>query len=107
MAGCAAIEMVLEIEAEKGFAEVGARMERLSTDSHQAQETLSRSLAKTVTYRVVIMILDFSTLYLFTGKIKIAVGFMVVSNVYTTVAYLLHERIWDRVKWGKAIYKVA
>lgn len=82
-------------------------MERLSTDSHQAQETLSRSVAKTVTYRVVIMILDFSTLYLFTGKVKIAVGFMVVSNVYTTVAYLLHERIWDRVRWGKTIYKVA
>ena len=53
------------------------------------------------------MILDFSTIYLFTHKAKIAAGFMVVSNAYTTVGYFAHERIWDRVKWGTAIYKVS
>jgi uncharacterized membrane protein len=82
-------------------------MERLSAESHHSRESLSRSITKTVTYRVLIMILDFSTIYLLTGKVKIAVGFMVASNVYTTIAYFAHERIWDRVKWGKAIYKVA
>lgn len=82
-------------------------MEQLSAESHHSRETLSRSIVKTVTYRVFIMILDFSTIYLFTGKVKIAFGFMVVSNVYTTVGYFVHERIWDRVKWGKAIYKVS
>jgi uncharacterized membrane protein len=82
-------------------------MERLSTESHHSQETLSRSVTKTATYRVLIMILDFSTIYLLTGKVKIAVGFMVASNVYTTIAYFVHERIWDRFKWGKTIYKVA
>jgi len=46
-------------------------------------------------------------IYLFTGKAKIALGFMVVSNVYTTVEYFAHERIWDRIKWGKAIYTVS
>jgi uncharacterized membrane protein len=82
-------------------------MARLSAESHHSQESLSRSITKTVTYRGLIMILDFSTIYLLTGKAKIAVGFMVASNVYTTIAYFVHERIWDRVKWGKAIYKVA
>jgi uncharacterized membrane protein len=82
-------------------------MEQLSAESHHSRETLSRSIAKTVTYRVLIMILDFSTIYLFTGKAKIALGFMVVSNVYTTVGYFAHERIWDRIKWGKAMYKVS
>ncbi|MGA9799065.1 MAG: DUF2061 domain-containing protein [Terriglobales bacterium] len=82
-------------------------MERLAVKSHHSEETLARSIAKTATYRVLIMILDFSTIYLFTGKVKIAVGFMVASNVYTTVAYFVHERIWDRVKWGKTIYKLS
>jgi adenylylsulfate kinase len=82
-------------------------MEQLSAESYHSRETLSRSIAKTVTYRVLIMILDFSTIYLFTGKAKIALGFMVVSNVYTTVGYFAHERIWDRIKWGKAIYKIS
>ena len=59
-----------------------------------------RSVVKAVTYRGVIMCLDFITLYLFTGALRIAIGFMIASNVYTTVAYLLHERLWARLKWG-------
>ena len=82
-------------------------MEQLSAESHHSRETLTRSVVKTLTYRVLIMILDFSTIYLFTGKAKVAVGFMVVSNLYTTVGYFLHERLWDRTKWGKAIYRAS
>ena len=26
---------------------------------------------------------------------------MIVSNVYTTVGYFVHERIWARVGWGR------
>jgi uncharacterized membrane protein len=61
---------------------------------------LRRSFVKAVTYRVVIMCLDFGTVFIFTGALRIALGFMIASNVYTTVAYLLHERIWSRVTWG-------
>ena len=64
-------------------------------------ETLKRSMVKTISYRTIIIILDFGTLYLFTGKIKVAVGFTIISNLYTTVAYFFHERIWDKVKWGR------
>ncbi len=64
-------------------------------------ETLKRSIVKTISYRIIILILDFTSIYIFTGQIKIAFGFMVVSNVYTTVGYFFHERIWDKIKWGK------
>jgi adenylylsulfate kinase len=80
-------------------------IEKLHPDKHHAVETLHRSIVKTVSYRVVILILDFTAIYLFTGKIKIALGFMIVSNIYTTLGYFIHERIWDRIKWGKIIYK--
>ena len=80
-------------------------IEKLHPDRHNAVETLRRSVVKTVSYRAVILILDFTAIYLFTGKIKIALGFMIVSNIYTTLGYFLHERIWDRIKWGKIIYK--
>jgi uncharacterized membrane protein len=59
-----------------------------------------RSITKAVTYRLVIMVLDFATIYLFTGRVHIALGFMVASNIYTTVAYFIHERIWARIPWG-------
>jgi uncharacterized membrane protein len=80
-------------------------IEKLHPDRHHAVETLRRSVVKTVSYRVVILILDFAAIYLFTGQIKIALGFMIVSNIYTTLGYFIHERIWDKIKWGKIIYK--
>ena len=61
---------------------------------------LRRSVVKAVTYRLLIMCLDFATIYLFTGALTVAFGFMIASNVYTTVAYFAHERLWARVKWG-------
>jgi len=60
---------------------------------------------KPLVTRVVILILDFISIYLFTGQIKVAFGFMIVSNIYTTFGYFFHERIWDKIKWGKIIYK--
>ena len=39
-----------------------------------------RSVAKAITYRVVIMSLDFITIYLFTGTVRVALGFMIASN---------------------------
>jgi uncharacterized membrane protein len=59
-----------------------------------------RTVVKAITYRILIMCLDFATIYLFTGTLKVAIGFMIVSNIYTTIAYVVHERLWTRVKWG-------
>lgn len=59
-----------------------------------------RSVVKAVTYRSIIVCLDFLAVYLFTGRLEIAGGFMVVSNLYTTLVYLLNERAWARIKWG-------
>jgi uncharacterized membrane protein len=59
-----------------------------------------RSIVKALTYRVFIVCLDFVVIYLLTGKATVAAGFMVVSNIYTTVGYILHERMWARIGWG-------
>ena len=61
---------------------------------------LRRSVVKALTYRVLIMRLDFITIYLFTGALHIALGFMIVSNLYTTIGYFVHERMWARIQWG-------
>ncbi|HTL80222.1 MAG TPA: DUF2061 domain-containing protein [Bacteroidia bacterium] len=80
-------------------------LEKLLPGTHHATETIGRTFLKTLSYRVSILILDFICIYLFTGKAKVAFGFMLVSNVYTTLGYFFHERIWDKIKWGKIIYK--
>ena len=76
-------------------------IEKLFPAKKQPEETLKRSIIKTISYRFVIIILDFTSIYLFTGQVKVALGFMLVSNIYTSVAYFFHERIWGKIKWGK------
>jgi len=65
------------------------------------KEHWTRSLTKAITYRIVILILDFTSVYVLTGRVEVAFGFMLVSNIYTSVAYFFHERIWNRIDWGK------
>ena len=62
--------------------------------------TSKRSLVKAITYRAVIIALDFSVIYLLTGRVDVALGFMIISNIYTTAAYFIHERIWNKITWG-------
>jgi len=66
----------------------------------QNRASRKRSVVKAVTYRGIIICLDFLVIYLLTGKVMTAAAFMIVSNIYTTVAYFLHERVWAGIKWG-------
>jgi uncharacterized membrane protein len=59
-----------------------------------------RSVVKAITYRVIILCLDFLVIYVLTGKVKTAAAFMIVSNIYTTIGYFLHERVWAGITWG-------
>ena len=72
----------------------------MAPESPGRTPTLKRSLVKALTYRGVIVCLDFLVVYLFTHKVEVALGFMVLSNLYTTAGYFLHERIWARIGWG-------
>lgn len=80
-------------------------IEKLLPAAHHTEETIGRSLLKTASYRLVILTLDFLAIYIFTGQVKVAFGFMIVSNIYTTVGYFIHERIWEKIRWGTIIYR--
>lgn len=79
----------------------GRALTHTRRDRPPSDETFARSTLKAVTYRLVVLTLDFVALYLFTHKLSIAVSFTIASNVYTTVAYLVHERLWAKVAWGR------
>lgn len=64
-------------------------------------EEHKRSISKALTYRVFIIALDIISIYLITGKIEMALSFMIISNIYTTFAYYIHERLWTLTNWGK------
>ena len=64
-------------------------------------EHWKRSLVKAISYRLIIIALDMTAIYLFTRRLDIALEFMIISNVYTSIAYYFHERIWNKIGWGK------
>jgi uncharacterized membrane protein len=64
-------------------------------------ETIRRTIYKTITYRVIISILHFTVVYFITGRARIALGFVILSSAYSIFIFYFHDRIWDRIKWGK------
>jgi uncharacterized membrane protein len=61
----------------------------------------SRSLVKSLTWRVVALITTFVTLYALSKDINMATLATIITNGVNFVAYYYHERIWNAVKWGK------
>jgi uncharacterized membrane protein len=61
----------------------------------------SRSLAKSLTWRVVALLTTFITLYALSKDINMATLATVITNGVNFVAYYYHERIWNSVSWGK------
>jgi uncharacterized membrane protein len=61
----------------------------------------SRSLAKSLTWRVVALLTTFITLYALSKDINMATLATIITNGVNFVAYYYHERIWNAVSWGK------
>lgn len=60
----------------------------------------SRALAKTLLYRVLMIVIPIAVAFLFTGNAGDALSIGLVSNLIKTGAYYGHERLWDRITWG-------
>ncbi len=59
-----------------------------------------RSILKSVTFRIVVLISDFVIVMLITHRYDFAIGVIIATNLGSAVFYYLHERVWSRVKWG-------
>lgn len=64
-------------------------------------EHSKRSIVKTITYRILIVISTFIITYYLTGELKFSLELTAVANIVNTVLYYLHERIWNKIHWGK------
>jgi len=63
------------------------------------KETRKRSITKSVTWRIICIIVSILTAFLLTGKWDISVAIGTVYNAITMILYYFHERVWNRVKW--------
>jgi len=63
-------------------------------------ETKKRSVIKSITWRLICIIISVLTAYVLTNKLDIAAAIGTIYNVITTILYYFHERAWNRIKWA-------
>jgi len=61
----------------------------------------TRSLAKTVTYRLISSAIGFLVVWIISDNVKTGAMFSVAELLYKPLQYYVHERLWQHVKWGK------
>jgi len=59
--------------------------------------TISRAVAKTITFRAVATVMDFTTTYIVIGDLATALGLSAFGFVVGPFVYLGHEMAWDRL----------
>jgi uncharacterized membrane protein len=65
------------------------------------KETRKRSIAKSILWRIICIIVSIFVSFILTARWDLAVAIGTSYNILTTFLYYFHERIWNRVKWGK------
>lgn len=63
---------------------------------------LSMSLAKTASFAVLHFAIAFSLGWWLTGSVAIAGTLALIEPLVNTVAFFIHERVWDRVRLRRA-----
>jgi uncharacterized membrane protein len=61
-----------------------------------------RSLAKSLTWRLIAVISTFVIGYAMTGSLSFAASLTIASNLINFILYYVHERVWLKVDWGRS-----
>ena len=64
-------------------------------------ETKTRTVVRTITYRLSAWLLTIAVTYWIVGNLREAVGSSTLIHLVLSVDYYVHERIWLRIKWGR------
>ena len=57
---------------------------------------MNKTIAKTITWRVIASTITFILSIMFTGKLMLSIGIMTTEVITKTMAYYAHEKIWER-----------
>ena len=64
-------------------------------------DTTGRSMVKTISWRLTGSGATFLISYLIAGNFAVAGTIAVIQLISNTVLYFLHERIWNKIGWGR------
>ncbi|WP_026775647.1 DUF2061 domain-containing protein [Polaribacter sp. Hel_I_88] len=77
------------------------KIAKQSFEEDLSSEKPIRSIAKALSWRIVGTLDTLVVSYLVTGKIVLAASIATVDFLTKLVLYFFHERIWNKIKWGK------
>jgi len=60
-----------------------------------------RSIAKAISWRLLGTIDTLVVSYFITGEVTLAASIASIDFVTKLILYFFHERIWNKIKWGK------
>jgi uncharacterized membrane protein len=64
-------------------------------------DSTKRSLVKTISWRITGSTATFLIAYILTGNLAVAGVIGVAQMISNTILYYFHERIWNRITWGR------
>ncbi len=64
-------------------------------------ESHRRSITKTLTWRIIATFVTISVVYAFTREFALSAGIGLADTVVKLFAYYSHERMWDRISFGR------
>jgi uncharacterized membrane protein len=70
-------------------------------ESDKKSERPIRSVAKAVSWRIIGTLDTLLISYLLTGEVVVAASIASIDFVTKMFLYFFHERLWNRVNWGK------
>jgi len=65
------------------------------------KETNFRSIAKGISWRIVATTTTVVIVYVFFGRLDLAIAAGLIETVLKVALYWAHERIWMKIKWGR------
>ena len=65
------------------------------------RETNIRSIAKGFSWRLFATTTTVTIVYVFFGRLDLAIAAGIIETVSKVLLYYAHEKIWQRVRWGK------
>ena len=65
------------------------------------RETNKRSIVKGISWRIIATGTTITIVYLFFGRLDLAIATGLIESVLKVGLYWVHERVWFKVRWGK------
>ncbi len=64
-------------------------------------ETRKRSILKTITWRIIAILITTFVVFMFTKKAVLSISIGSLDTVIKLFIYYLHERMWNKLRFGR------